>query len=191
MPTLHSTAEPPTTDSVPTTTVLPALGVNAKCDPRADACDISKELYCNAEFYECRYVTTTTTSTPNTLAGTSSQTSIGGIVAAIVGAVVVLAIGICVGRQCFKPSHEVVARAGAMGRAEANVVEPFGNGVTTTNPTFNTEALYEAPDPNRVKVYDDGFIAGSADHVLRDARRQSQALTEEDPAYAWAYATVA
>lgn len=78
-----------------------------------------------------------------------------------------------------------------MGRAEANVVEPFGNGVTTTNPTFNTEALYEAPDPNRVKVYDDGFIAGSADHVLRDARRQSQALTEEDPAYAWAYATVA
>lgn len=83
-----------------------------------------------------------------------------------------------------------------MGPADANVVEPYGNGVATTNPTFNTEALYEAADPNRVKVYDDGFIAGSADHVLRDARRQSQALAEEDPAYATveedpAYATVA
>lgn len=130
------------------------------------------------------------TSILNTLApsssSSSSKTNIGGIVGGVVGVLVVLIVGIFVVHQCSRPSDEVAARARDAIHLEAGVIQPYHDEMIQDNPVFNEAEYatidedYEEADPNRPKVYDDGFIAGAASHALRDSRRQSQISTEDD-----------
>ena len=67
-----------TTTTTTTTTITATwLGVNAKCDPLADACDNSTNLACAADVYECRYTTTTmpTTATTGAPGGSPATTN--------------------------------------------------------------------------------------------------------------------
>lgn len=126
---------------------------------------------------------TSTTLAANVLANISSKTNTGGIVGGVLGGVIVLIIAIalfcyCVlGCRCSKPPAEVAERARDMENGRAGVLEPYGD--STNNPMF-VEAQYAVADPKRVEVYDNGFLPGGAEHALRDARRQSQNLADDN-----------
>lgn len=159
---LSTTTTTTTITTTTTTTTTTVLGVNSKCDPRNDACDISKELHCNIEFYECRYITTTVPSktAPTTVFHNAKPTrtptnNIGGIVGGVVGVLVVLIVGTFVGRQCSRPTDEVDVEVGVRAEVRARMhrqprpqqqqqqPEPaapqHAYGQTTPNPSFNHE----------------------------------------------------
>ena len=97
--TTTSTLTTTITATTATSTITTWLGVDAKCDPLADACDSSANLACAADVYECRYITTTTTTTTPTVTtfeppaktkGTSNGTVVGVVVLVVL---LVLAVG--------------------------------------------------------------------------------------------------
>ena len=83
-----------TTTITTTTTTTTTLGVNARCDPLADACDSSSNLACAADVYECRYATATTTVTPSV---SPANTTRGSNATVVVVLVVVLALLVLAG----------------------------------------------------------------------------------------------
>lgn len=142
-------------------------------------------------------VTTSSTSIPNTLANISLTSKIGEIVGGVVGGLVVLIIGTAL--FCFcrtsKTTDEVAVRARNVKPVELGVRKPYDQETSTyNNPTFEESQyasiddvvvsaptdFYEEPDRKRPELYAKGFLAGSAAHALRDARRQSQLSTDDD-----------
>lgn len=77
------------------------LGVNASCDPLADACDSSTNLACAADVYECRYITTTMKSTTTTVAAFDSPAKTTGGSNATVVVVVVLVVLLVLTTACW------------------------------------------------------------------------------------------